>query len=162
MASAGKMTCQCDLKPLTLGAVCLEPTHLSLAQPQRHHSWPRAGTGRGISQPCRLGMDEARCLRGPVLGSVLAWLARLEQGRFARWPRAYGGSGEPSLEKNCPFQAFLGVCGAISGGWVGRMPHHMGATNEMPPRGTVNLGSFVLCPLLWDLQGVSDPSRLQW
>lgn len=81
VASVCKMMCQCDLKPLTLGDLYLEPTRLSLAQPQRQDTWlSRAGTDRGISQLCVLGMDEARCLWGPALDSVPE---QLEQGRFA-------------------------------------------------------------------------------
>lgn len=45
MASACKLICQCDLKPLTLGVLYLEPTHLFLAQPQRQDMWPPRGEG---------------------------------------------------------------------------------------------------------------------
>ena len=65
VASACKVMGQCDLKPLTSGALSLEPTPSSLAQRRKRDTWPpRAGTGRGISQLCLLEMDKVRCLWG--------------------------------------------------------------------------------------------------
>lgn len=40
MASACKIICQCDLKPLTLGVLYLEHTRLSPAQPRRRDTRP--------------------------------------------------------------------------------------------------------------------------
>lgn len=56
------------------------------------HAATNAGTGRGISWLCFLGMDEARCLRGPAWGSVLE---QLEWGRFASWHSACARAGGP-------------------------------------------------------------------
>ena len=117
---------QCDLKPLTLGVLYLEPTHLSLAWPQRQNTWLRGWGVRGAQAGGFSSIVFLGWTRPGVCGALpvsLSW--SIGTGKVYMLARACGRVWALSLEKNSPFHSFLGVCGAISGGQMQQMLHHV-------------------------------------
>lgn len=111
VASACKMICQCDLKPLTLGVLYLEHTRLSPAQPRRRDTWPLTrGQAGGFPGFVFLGwMRPGAC---GALPGALSW-SSWNGGVLQAGTVPVQGQGASSLE-NSSLQYFLGVCGAVS------------------------------------------------